>query len=444
MTFSGFQKVFVTTALLAVSNFASATLPIQTWKTDSGAKVVFMQTEALPMLDIEVAFPAGDRADPLGKAGLATLTSILLGTATQQLNEQQIQEGFADTGAMVESGARQDFASIGLRTLTSEPELTQSIDLLADILHKPKFQKGIFEREKSRAISALKDSLIDPGELASRAFSRAIYPMHPYGQVVTEESLQRIELEDVERFFQQRYLGNYAVIAMVGNLKRADAERIANLLTQGLPLNTLDSDPLGRQGFEALQSQMQGKTEFIAHPAAQSHIIMGLPAMLRGDEDYFDLLVANHILGGGGFTSRLMKEIREDRGLAYSTYSYFMPLGDAGPYEAAVQTKKEQTAQALSVMRATLNKYIENGPTAQEIEAAKSNLIDGFPLRIDSNSDLVKNLTMIGVYSMPLDFLETWTDEIAKVTRESAANAFSKHVRKDKLVTIVVGPESLN
>lgn len=438
------HKTLAMFGLLVASNIANATLPIQSWSTPSGAKVVFMQTEALPMLDIEIAFPAGDRADPDGKAGLATLTSILLGTSTQTLNEQQIQEGFADTGAIVQSGSRQDFASIGLRTLTSEPELQQSIDLLANILQEPKFEKSIFEREKNRAISALRDSLVDPGELASRAFSQAIYPEHPYGKVVTEDSLKRIELEDVQSFFQGRYLGNYAVIAMVGNLKRDQAEKVADQLTQNLPLNTLGSNPLGGKGFAELQNQMEGKTQFIAHPAAQSHIIMGLPAMLRGDADYFDLLVANHVLGGGGFTSRLMKEIREDRGLAYSTYSYFMPLGDAGPYEAAVQTKKEQTAQALSVMQATLDEYIQNGPTEQELNAAKSNLMDGFPLRIDSNSDLVKNLIMIGVYSMPLDFLETWPEQIGRVTRDSAAAAFRKHVNKDKLVTIVVGPDSLN
>ena len=386
-----FIKVLISVGFAFVSGVAGATLPIETWTTSSGAKVMFMQTEALPMLDVEVAFPAGDRVDPDGKEGLATLVSILLGTATQQLNEQQIQEGFADTGAIVNSGARQDFATIGLRTLTSERELKQSIDLLSNILQQPKFEKSIFEREKSRVISALRDSLVDPGELASRAFSQAIYPEHPYGKVVTEESLQRIELEDVQTFFQEHYLGNYAVVAMVGNLESENAKQIAEQLTQGLPLNTLTSNPLGGQGFAQLQAQMKGKTEFIAHPAAQSHIIMGLPAMLRGDDDYFDLLVANHVLGGGGFTSRLMQEIREDRGLAYSTYSYFLPLGDAGPYQAAVQTKKEQTAQALQVMRSTLFEYIENGPTQEELNAAKSNLIDGFPLRVDSNGDLVKN-----------------------------------------------------
>ncbi|MDX1668741.1 MAG: pitrilysin family protein [Limnobacter sp.] len=429
--------------LLGWATSAQAALPIQSWTTDSGAKVMFMQTEALPMLDIEVAFPAGDRADPGGKEGLATMTAVLLGTGTENLNEQAILDGFAQTGSQVSSSSREDFASISLRTLTSQPEMNQSIELLVEVLSKPKFESEVFLREQKRAISALKEKLVDPSELVSRAFSKAVYPEHPYGRLVTEESLRSLELGDVKQFFQTRYLGNHAVVSMVGNLTREQAEHLAEQLTSRLPLNTLPEQATGGVGFEQLQAEMTGDTVVIPHPAAQSHIMMGLPAMQRGSEDYFDLLVANHVLGGGGFTSRLMKEIREDRGLAYSTYSYFKPLGDAGPYQAAVQTKKEQTSQALKVMRDTLFTFMDNGPTAEELEAAKSNLIDGFPLRIDSNSDLVRNLTMMGFYSMPLDFLDTWPDHIAKVTRESAQQAFNRHVPRDKIATVVVGPERL-
>ena len=184
---------------------------------------------------------------------------------------------------------------------------------------------------------------------------------------------------------------------------------------------------------------MKGQTIQIDHPAAQSHILMGLPAMRRGAPDYFDLLVANHVLGGGGFVSRLMDEIREKRGLAYSAYSYFMPSGDAGPFQAGVQTKKESTAEAVSIMRKTILEFIEKGPTQAELNAAKQNLIGGFPLRIDSNGKLLSNISMMGLHNMPLDYLDTWTAEVNKVTVQSARTAFAKHVNPEKLVTVVVG-----
>ncbi|HEX4857113.1 MAG TPA: insulinase family protein, partial [Limnobacter sp.] len=147
----------------------------------------------------------------------------------------------------------------------------------------------------------------------------------------------------------------------------------------------------------------------------------------------------NHILGGGGFVSRLMDEIREKRGLAYSAYSYFMPAGDAGPFQAGVQTKKESTGESVRIMRKTITDFIEKGPTQAELEAAKKNLVGGFPLRIDSNGKLLSNISMMGLHNLPLNYLDNWTAEVNKVTVESARKAFARHVSADKLVTVVVG-----
>lgn len=436
-------RTFLATCAACYVGAASATLPIQAWSTESGANVLFMQAEALPMLDVSVAFPAGDRADPEGQAGLANLVAGLLGTGAEGLNEQQIADGFANTGAQFSAGASQDFASVSLRTLTTAPEYECSVSLLARVLQKPVFKKNILERELKQSITNLKESLTRPDTLASRAFAQALYPQHPYGRLVTEESLTSIDQQSIDRFYQTHYLGNHAVVVMVGDLKLDQAKALAEQLTKGLPVGEQPATSIQKTGHETLQAQMQGVTKVISHPAAQSHIMLGLPAVVRGDADYFNLLVANHVLGGGGFTSRLMKTIRDDNGLAYSTYSYFIPRGDAGPFQSAVQTKKEQTEQALELMQKTIGQFIAEGPNEQELIAAKSNLIDGFPLRIDSNSELVANLVMMGVYNMPLDYLDTWTTQIQQVTQESAHQAFVDYVSPEKLVTIVVGPETL-
>jgi zinc protease len=431
-------------ALLTLSAAAHATLPIESWKTPSGAKVMFMRTEALPMLDVRVDFPAGARADTKGKEGLASMVSDLIGRGAEGMDENQIADAFADTGAQFASSAGSDYAGLQMRTLTSEPQLSKSIALFKAVMQKPVFNAEVLKREQSRSIAGLKESLTKPGTLADRAFEKALYPNHPYGAATTEASLQAMTLQDVQDFYKNRYLVKYAVVSIVGNLDRKHAEALADSLTQNLPQGTLTENPLGGQDYAALQAEEKGQLIQIDHPAAQSHILVGLPAMRRGTPDYFDLLVANHVVGGGGFVSRLMNEIREKRGLAYSAYSYFMPLGDAGPFQVGVQTKREQTGEALSVLQKTLADFIKNGPTQAELDAAKQNLIGGFPLRIDSNADLVGNISMMGIYNMPLDFLDTWTQNVEKVSVKSAKAAFAKHVPADKLVTIVVGGKVSN
>lgn len=440
------NKVFIrglfaagATAAAVFATPASAALPIESWTAQSGAKVMFMRAEALPMLDVRVDFPAGSRADPKGKEGLASATGDMLGRAAEGLTETEIADGFADTGAQFSGGAGTDSAGVQLRTLTSEPEFSKAMTLMKTVLQKPVFKADILARENSRAVASLKESLTKPDTLADRAFSKALYPDSPYGTLVTEASLNAITLADVEQFYKTRYLGNKAVVSLVGDISREQAEKLANELTAGLPTGELEGNPLGGAEFTELQAAMKGQTIQIEHPAAQSHVLMGLPAMRRGAPDYFDLLVANHVLGGGGFVSRLMDEIREKRGLAYSAYSYFMPAGDAGPFQAGVQTKKESTAEAVSIMRKTILDFIEKGPTQAELNAAKQNLIGGFPLRIDSNSKLIGNISMMGVHDMPLDYLDNWTAEIEKVTVQSAREAFAKHVNPEKLVTVVVG-----
>lgn len=431
---------FVVVALQALAiPTAQATLPIESWKTQSGSTVMFMRTEALPMLDIQMSFAAGARSVPSGKEGVAGLTAGLIGKGTPKLDENQISDGFADTGAQFGSGASQDNATASLRTLTSEPELSKSIELFKTVVQNPVFKQDVLTRELNRSLAAFKESLTKPATLADRAFYQALYPNHPYGRLATEQSLQSITVADLENHYKTRYLAGNTVVSMVGNLDRAQAEKLANELTAGLPQGSLKENPMGSADYTALQGPLKAQTIQIDHPAAQSHIQVGLPALRRGTPDYFKLLVANHVIGGGGFVSRLMKEIREDRGLAYSASSYFMPMGDPGPFQASVQTKKEQTNEALKVLNDTLRKFIANGPTQAELDAAKSNLIGGFPLRIDSNSDLVGNLTMMGMYGMPLNYLDTWTDEIAKVSLKDAKEAFARHVNPDKLITVVVG-----
>jgi len=180
----------------------------------------------------------------------------------------------------------------------------------------------------------------------------------------------------------------------------------------------------------------------IAHPSAQSHVRVGVVGMARTDPDFFPLFVGNYVLGGGGFDSRLMREVRDKRGYAYSAYSYFLPMMEAGPFQLGLQTKLEQTDDALKVVHATMRQFIADGPSEAELIQAKSNLTGGFPLRIDSNSKILDYLSIIGFYRLPLDYLDTWVDRVNAVDVTAVKQAFARRVDPDRLVTVVVGAGS--
>lgn len=161
----------------------------------------------------------------------------------------------------------------------------------------------------------------------------------------------------------------------------------------------------------------------------------------RNDPDFFPLFVGNYVLGGGGFDSRLMREVRDKRGYAYSAYSYFMPMMEAGPFQLGLQTKLAQTDDALKVARTTLRQFIADGPSEAELKQAKDNLTGGFPLRIDSNKKILEYLSLIGFYKLPLDYLDTWVDKVNAVDVATVKQAFARHIDPDRLVTVIVGGE---
>ena len=234
-------------------------------------------------------------------------------------------------------------------------------------------------------------------------------------------------------YHRAHYGASRAVVAMIGAVSRAQAEEIAQRLTARLPEGSAPP------ALPAVASLAQAAERRVEHPASQSHILIGAPAIAWGDPDQFPLLVGNYVLGGGGFVSRLYDEVREKRGLAYSVYSYFAPSLQRGPLTIGLQTKKEQTELALQVVRETLARFLSEGPTEAELAAAKANLVGGFPLRIDSNMKILDNLTTIGWYRLPLDWLERWPQRVEAVTPQQVREAFARHVRADSLATVVVG-----
>ena len=413
---------------------AIATVAIEHWTTSNGARVYFVAAPSLPMLDVQVDFAAGSMFDPPGKAGLAALTRGILDLGTQQRDETAISEQLADIGAALGGGADTDRASVSLRTLTDADKLPAALNILRDVLQQPRFDAAILEREKTRTIAGLKEAMTRPDSIAGKAFWEAMYPDHPYGRQATPESVASLNRTDLLEFHRRLYTADNASISLVGQLNRQQAEKIAEDLSTALPAGTPPSLPAAPVAAPAT-------TKALPHPASQAHISLGLPAIERGHPDFFPLMVGNYTLGGGGFVSRLVKEVRDKRGFAYSVYSYFAPLRHAGPFQIGLQTQRNQAGEAIKVVRQVLDEFIANGPSLDELTAAKANLSGSFPLRLDSNAKLLANIAVIGFYGLPLDYLDHYQAKVEAVTVDEIKQAFSRHVRTDKLMTVTVAAD---
>ncbi len=422
-------------AMLISALSAQAAVNIQHWQTSSGAEVYFVENHDLPIVDLSVNFAAGSARDTAEKSGLAGITRYMMTLGAAGMNDEVIANKLADIGAVLGGEFDGDRAALKLRTLSSEREQKQALDVFGKILQKPDFPASVLAREKARIISGLEESATQPEGMVNKAFMTALYGSHPYsldesGEIAT---VAKLSVADLQAFYQQYYRANGAVIAMMGDLSRAQAEAIAESMASGLPKGPANP------AIAQVTYPKAPVTQRIAHPASQSHILLGYPGIKRGDPDLFPLYLGNYVLGGGGFVSRLTEEVREKRGLVYSVYSYFMPMAEVGTFQIGLQTKKEQADEALKIVRATLADFLAKGVTDAELKAAKANVIGGFPMRIDSNSKILDYLAVIGFYKLPLNYLDEYNSKVAAVTAAQIKDAFNRRLKPENFVTVIVG-----
>ena len=438
-------------ALCALALFAAfgprafAAIPIQHWVQPSGAKVYFVASPSLPMIDVRVDFDAGGRRETADKAGLAGVTAGMTekGVAAHgsepALDENQVGEAWADLGAEMDEGASSDRMSFSVRTLNYPDIMPRAIALAARELGEPSFPEDVWTRERQRLQAAVREANTRPGTVAGKAYAKLVYGSHPYGYEMTEDTLANITVADMRRFYQLLEPCR-AKVSIVGAVSRAQADQIATTLLSRLPAaasgkcETLPTVP-------EVQPLASAQEKDIPFASAQAHILMGQPGYKRADPDYFPLLVGNYILGGSGLVSRLPIEVREKRGLSYGASSSFSPGLHAGAFTVSIQTRPDQAAEALKVARDVVAQFVKDGPTPAELVAAKGFLVGGFPLLIDSNRKLLENVANIAWNDLPLNYLDTWTANVQKVTAADVRAAFQRKLEPDRMVTVVVGAQ---
>ncbi len=421
-------------AAMLIAQVAHAAPHIQSWSTPNGAKVLFVEAPDLPMVDLRVDFDAGSARDG-ERPGLASMTADMLTEGAGGLDADAIAERTESVGAELSTGVDRDMAWASVRSLTDPAALESAVDTLTKILAEPSFDTSELERVRQNRLIALRLAEQDPASVGQKALYRAVFGDHPYASDPsgTAESVTALTADDLRAFHRRYYTAPNATVSMVGALTREQAAGLAERVTAGLPPG--DAAP----ALPPVPERGAGSLQEIVFPSSQTHIYAGLPGMRRGDPDYFPLYVGNHILGGSGLVSLLMEQVREKRGLSYSVYSYFLPLAERGPLMLGLQTRNDQAEEARGVMLDTLNRFIAQGPSAEELEAARKNITGGFPLRIAGNSRIVQYLAVIGFYDLPLDYLDRFNERVSAVTTEQIRDAFQRRVDVGRLAVVMVG-----
>ncbi|QWD96485.1 pitrilysin family protein [Polynucleobacter sp. MG-6-Vaara-E2] len=439
-------KVFLIYLLgFGLLDSAQAILPIEKLDTYKGAKAYLVQTKTLPMVDIEVSIDAGDRYDPAGKSGLADMTAGLMNYGVRGegglLSEAQIADEIADLGANIVLSVGGERAILRIRTLSRKDLRDRAVQLASAMLSIPTYDSNILAREKQRTITSLLEAETKPDYVLERRFKKMIYGTYPLAESPSVKSVGAITVSDLQKFHQQFYRGDRMIVSIVGDVDQAQANEIVQTLLKRIPQSGPAIAPLPQLERSPIEPLAQREVQ-IPFDSQQAHVAMGMTAVARNNPDYFPLLVGNYVLGGGGFVSRLMSEVREKRGLAYSVFSYFAPGKDTGTFQAGLQTKSDQGSLALEVMSDTVAKFIADGPTPSELAAAKANLVNGYPLRIDNNRKLLDNVSSIVWNDLPLDTMEVWAKQVDAVTLNQVSAAFQKYLAMDRMKIVVLGAQN--
>lgn len=425
----------ISIGLMLWASSALAVPTIHTWQTGNGARVLFVETHQLPIVQAQVTFDAGSARDNPDKAGVARLTNHMLMEGVEGMDADQIAEHFDGLGAEQGAASLRDMGLLQLRSLSDKELLDPAVEVFTKLYSSPTFPQKNFERELARAKLAVVQDKSNPASITEKAFMKALYDGHPYAVLPggTEETLNKLTRDDLVQFHEQYYVGKNAVISLVGDLTQDEADDVAERLMANVPAGEKAAD------LPPVKNLKSAETIRVEFPSSQTHFLMGQPGIYRGDPDYFALYVGNYTLGGGGLVGMLPQEVREKNGLAYSAYSAFSPMRRKGPFQIGLQTKNEQIDKAQTLSVKVLNDFVSNGPSEKQLESAKRYITGSFPLNIDSNKKIAGYLGVIGFYDLPINYLDDFIDNIESVSADQIKSAWRRRIHPDKMVTVIVG-----
>jgi zinc protease len=399
----------------------------------NGLTVLHSEKYNLPIVMVTMIVKVSPLDEPKEKAGLANLTSELLDEGTKSRKSSEISEEIEFIGASLGASAGSDYTTIGMSVLKKDIE--KGFDLFSDILLNPTFPHEELDRKRELIEGSLKQREEEPSFLARRAFGKEVFGEHPYGRLIEGyvETLSAIKREDLIRFHSRHFIPNNAILSVVGDIT---PEELDSLIQKYL--GSWKTSELSEKQINPMIEEKSRKVIKIDKDVTQATIIIGHLGISRDNPDYYAISVMNYILGGGGFSSRLMQKIRDEMGLAYNVHSFFAPNKEKGAFQAGIQTKNESANTVIEEILKQMERIRTEKVSVQELSDAKSYLTGSFPRRLDTSRKIADFLSTIEFYNLGIDYAEKYPSYINSVTDEDIMRVAKKYLDPDNTVIVVV------
>lgn len=431
----GFLKgIAMALALFSASNAADAQVgKIERLMTPGGIELWFVRDDTLPIISLNFAFDGGASQDPVDRAGLAYFTAAMLDEGAGELDAKAFQERLERRAITLNYSADRDTFRGSVRVLSEHRD--EAFELLRLSLTAPRFDQEAIDRIRASILAAYKRSLTNPDEVASLRWFSSAFPNHPYGRPVKgdETSVAGIERGMLFTYVKKNLARSNMKIAVVGSIESAELMRLVDHAFAKLPLKA------DLEKIADAKPQSLGRRDIVDLNIPQTTITFGGVGLKRKDADFIPAFVLNHILGGGSFSSRLYREVREKRGLAYSVYSYLAALDYSGLFLGGTQTRNDRAAEALQIIEEEIARISKEGPTAEELTQAKSYLTGSYLLHFDTSAKVASQLLEIQLEDLGIDYIERRNKMVNAVTAEDVRRAAKKFLADGKLLVIMVG-----
>jgi zinc protease len=435
-----FMRIIFTVLILqfVFSSFHSLLYALESSRSvlDNGLVLMIVERNNLPVVKVSVGIKAGNLYEPEEKAGLAHLTAGLLDEGTTNRTAKQISEEIEFVGGSVGASGGDDYMTASLSVLKKDVDL--GFKLLSDIILNPIFPEEELNKKKERIKAGLRSQEEDPGFVASREFKKAVFGVHPYGRLITGtvETIDKINKNDLIDFHSKYYLPNNAVIAVVGDITAEEVtELIHRYFSHWKP--KVVRDP----ALPSIGAVKKPKTISVDKALTQANIIIGHIGVSRNNPDYYSLSVMNYILGGGGFASRLMQNIREEKGLVYDIHSFFAADKYGGRFQVGLQTKNESANTAIEETFKEINRIRKEPVSDIELSDARTFLTGSFPMRIETSSRIAGFLVAVEYYGLGVDYIDNYPGYINSVTKEDVLRVAKKYLDPENAVLVVVADQ---
>ncbi len=402
----------------------------------NGLTLLHVERHNLPIVMVTLLIKASPLDEPPAQAGLANLTAALITEGTKKRSAVDISEEVDFIGASLGASADQDYTTLSLSVLKKDVE--KGFEIFSDVLLNPTFPDEEVNRIKELIKGSLRQSEEEPGFLADRAFKKAVYGDLPYGRLVTGSvtTIDALKRENVAGFHSVYYKPNNSILSVVGDLTEDELRTLVGKFLSGWKQAEVPKRPVIKEPSK------ERKAIRIDRDLTQANILIGHAGISRGNPDYYAVSVMNYILGGGGFSSRLMQTVREERGLAYDIHSFFAPFKEGGLFEVGVQTKNASSNTVIRLVDDQIGRMRKEKVSDQELADAKSYLTGSFPRRLDTSRKIADFLAVVEFYGLGLDYVEKYPGYIDSVTSDDVLRVARKYLEPDDLVTVVVGKQS--